>query len=358
MHLSSIRLTDARSTSLQEECEDSSWKTMSSVDAMGEYQSLKRNCLQNSTSTAASHISLDQELGCKDELWLLSGEGYRVHEELGVGGFGHVYLVEHTSTGVFSAAKTGDDQDNLRWEAAVLERLSGEPGVPAYHGFHVSEGYGVLLMQGLGCDLHRLMQQCGGRFSLKTVLYTAMQVLDRLEQLHVQGLVHRDVKPTNFARGWGDNASTVFVLDMGLADQFWDDASDCHVALCKDAGFAGSVAFASRHAHKRRTQSRRDDLEAAGYMFVFLLLGTLPWKASWSHGEAHEGFFDHCYQQKSQLPLDVVCKDCPGEFQLYLKYCRSLKFAEDPGYEYLRSLFQDVFKRENFDDDGLFDWPS
>jgi len=39
-----------------------------------------------------------------------------------------------------------------------------------------------------------------------------------------------------------------------------------------------------------------------------------------------------------------------------LRYCRSLDFFQTPDYNYLRQLFWDVFNREQFDDDGVYDW--
>jgi hypothetical protein len=39
-----------------------------------------------------------------------------------------------------------------------------------------------------------------------------------------------------------------------------------------------------------------------------------------------------------------------------LRYCKSLKFEEDPNYDNLRQLLKDVFVRNNFDYDYHFDW--
>ena len=33
-----------------------------------------------------------------------------------------------------------------------------------------------------------------------------------------------------------------------------------------------------------------------------------------------------------------LCKDLPKEFELFLSYCRLLRFSEEPDYEYLRRL--------------------
>merc|ERR1719422_2215238 len=122
----------------------------------------------------------------------------------------------------------------------------------------------------------------------------------------------------------------VYVLDLGLAEEYWDRAVGQHVPLCKDDGFFGTTFFASRHAQKGWKQGRRDDMEAAGYMFVALLQGTLPWSRSWSLSESDEGWFEHCAKQKSLLPLAAICGDCPREFLLYLKHCRGLGFSEEP----------------------------
>ena len=48
--------------------------------------------------------------------------------------------------------------------------------------------------------------------------------------------------------------------------------------------------------------------------------------------------------------------DVPGEFILYLLYCRKLDHDEDPDYDYLRNIFVNLYKRHGYDADNKYDW--
>lgn len=45
-----------------------------------------------------------------------------------------------------------------------------------------------------------------------------------------------------------------------------------------------------------------------------------------------------------------------AEFVVYMNYCRGLKFEEKPDYNYLRKLFKELFVREAFEFDYVYDW--
>ena len=45
-----------------------------------------------------------------------------------------------------------------------------------------------------------------------------------------------------------------------------------------------------------------------------------------------------------------------AEFATYFNYCRSLRFEEKPDYAYLRQLIQNLFHRQGFTNDYVFDW--
>ena len=46
----------------------------------------------------------------------------------------------------------------------------------------------------------------------------------------------------------------------------------------------------------------------------------------------------------------------PDEFATFMKYCRTLKFEDRPDYSYLRKLFKDLFYKQGYEYDYIFDW--
>ncbi|KAF2572139.1 hypothetical protein F2Q70_00001964 [Brassica cretica] len=52
----------------------------------------------------------------------------------------------------------------------------------------------------------------------------------------------------------------------------------------------------------------------------------------------------------------VLCKSFPPEFTSYFLYVRSLRFEDKPDYPYLKRLFRDLFIREGYQFDYVFDW--
>lgn len=53
---------------------------------------------------------------------------------------------------------------------------------------------------------------------------------------------------------------------------------------------------------------------------------------------------------------EALCRGYPPEFATYLTYCKGLGFEDRPDYAYLRRLFKDLFLREQFEYDFIFDW--
>ncbi|ODO00522.1 hypothetical protein L198_02840 [Cryptococcus wingfieldii CBS 7118] len=59
---------------------------------------------------------------------------------------------------------------------------------------------------------------------------------------------------------------------------------------------------------------------------------------------------------EKETSLRDLCKGLPQEFITDLTYCRSLEYTQQPDYDHCRRPFRQVFEREGFKDDGVYDW--
>lgn len=87
---------------------------------------------------------------------------------------------------------------------------------------------------------------------------------------------------------------------------------------------------------------------------VYFLRGRLPWQGL--KAETGKDKYDLILKAKQGTDARELCSGLPGEFTEYMSSIRSLKDNERPNYERLRHLFRQVFHRERYDYDNIFDW--
>merc|ERR1712063_50319 len=190
--------------------------------------------------------------------------------------------------------------------------------------------------------------------SLKTVLMLADQMINRVEYVRMKNFLHRDIKPDNFLIGLMKKANQVHVIDFGLAKKFRDSRTQQHIPYRENKNLTGTARYASINAHLGIEQSRRDDLEAIGYVLMYFNRGQLPWqgfKASTKEEKYHK-----IMESKMSTSVETLTKGFPAVFSAYLNYCHALRFEDRPDYAYLRRLFKALVMREGLVNDGVFDW--
>ena len=75
-------------------------------------------------------------------------------------------------------------------------------------------------MQELGDNVDALRARCGGRLGLKTVMLVGLQILERIEYLHKCGLLHGDIKPSNFLVGKGKIKHKIYLADFEFSTPY------------------------------------------------------------------------------------------------------------------------------------------
>ncbi|KAI5119746.1 hypothetical protein M0805_004078 [Coniferiporia weirii] len=285
---------------------------------------------------------------------------YLVGQRIASGGFGSVFSGE-APDGKQVAIKYERTYSNitrpyLQHEADVYRLLEGSPCVPVVYAYGREERWNIMVFDLLGPSLQALFVKCGRKFSLKTTVMLATQIIECVEYVHSKGIVHRDIKPDNFLMGLNSSNSAVHIVDFGLARRFRHPETLEHFPYFEGHDFFGTTTFASINSQCGYSQSRRDDLESAAYTLILFLRGRLPWQSLSGGTQKHRS--QRVKDKKSAWTASRLCEGLPEEFATFLDYAKSLDYGRDPDYGYLKDLFRGLSEREGFEPDFVYDWLS
>lgn len=290
---------------------------------------------------------------------MLVGPNFRVGKKIGCGNFGELRLGKNLYTNEHVAVKLEPVKSRapqLHLEYRFYKQLIPSEGIPQVHYFGPCGKHNAMVLELLGPSLEDLFERQNRKFTLKTILMIALQLISRLEYVHSKHIIYRDVKPENFltGRSSGKKYSLIHIIDFGLAKEYIDPVTKDHISYREHKSLTGTARYMSINTHLGKEQSRRDDLEALGHMLMYFFRGSLPWQGL--KADTLKERYQKIGDTKRSTPIEVLCENCPEEIGTYLRTVRNLGFTETPNYEYLRGLFTSVMVKSGFECDWEFDW--
>ncbi|KAL7316503.1 Palmitoylated plasma membrane-bound casein kinase [Mucor circinelloides] len=287
------------------------------------------------------------------------GVHYKVGKKIGEGSFGIIYeginLLNNQPVAIkFEPRKS--DAPQLRDEYRAYKTLAGITGIPTAYYFGQEGLHNILVIDLLGPSLEDMFDTCGRRFSVKTTAMLAKQMLTRVQTIHEKNLIYRDIKPDNFLIGkpGTETENQIFIVDFGMAKLYRDPKTKQHIPYRERKSLSGTARYMSINTHLGREQSRRDDLESLGHVFMYFLRGSLPWQGL--KAATNKQKYEKIGEKKQTTAIKDLCDGYPEEFGIYLQYVRKLGFEETPDYDFLRGLFSKAIEKVGEQDDDVYDW--
>ncbi len=278
---------------------------------------------------------------------------YEIVKYIGSGSYGDVFEARHKSTDELVALKIPiqngirNGQSSILQEARIYKQIADpEMGVANMKVISCKEKK-IIVMDLLGPNLETMLEKYK-KMSLQTVIYLAIRMIDLMKYIHSFGYIHRDIKPGNFVLC--KDKRNLFCIDFGLAKKYIN-RNDEHIQCKNTHKFCGTARYASVAAHKHMQQSRKDDLEAIGYILVYLYKGKLPWQGI-KHKDKKEKY-RLIGESKENTSEEEICENMPREFTIFLKYVRNLDFDEKPHYTSLKKMFEKLYDSRGYNKEKL-----
>ena len=284
---------------------------------------------------------------------------YKTIKQIGYGAFGNVYSVIRLKDKKIFAMKTEkrNKESKLESEAYYLYTLQKGIGFPKLISYGHIINYNILIETLLGKSLYDIFISKNILCNIIEVCLIGNQILDRLEWIHSNNIIYRDIKPENFLIGIND-PDIIYIIDFGLCKKYRSSKTGKHILPKTIGTMSGTLKYASLNVLNGKELSRRDDLISLGYMLIYLLKRNLPWECNIKNlNDLDESRINKIKELKKTNGNGLLFKNIPKELVEFIKYTKHLKFEQEPDYSYLHSLLNtNMFSKHLDNEKKCFSW--
>ncbi|KAI1721077.1 protein kinase domain-containing protein [Ditylenchus destructor] len=271
---------------------------------------------------------------------------WKVIETINEGTYGFVFAVQDVVTkcdGVIKVAKNmsgGAGNNTANWESFIFERVyRSNPNASVVRVLDrgmlqdkAGEAMEFMVLEKAKVDVETWLYEITGPSRRVRVCQVAMHMLKGIYDLHMQGLLHRDLKPKNMGIASRESPATL-LFDLGMSRMYTDRYGSNRTPRTV-VQFRGTEEWASGHAEKGRDQTRYDDLISWLYVIVdfFAPNENVPDRLPWSNCGSLKA---RAHLKSTFCPAQLLLRNCPLPFYAINTYLQTANRLLPPNYEFI-----------------------
>ena len=266
---------------------------------------------------------------------------YKLVDLIGTGSYGEVWKGRHINTKKEVAIKLEKKTSKtyLKYETVILRHLHKLNNVVDIKYYGELSNHNYLIMDLLSISLNEYYNSFirTNDIGYKIIKWIGINMLECIQSVHENGIIHKDVKPSNFLLNM--KHSDIIIIDFGLSKQYINK-NGFHRKNVKRSNICGTIRYISINVHDGNEPARRDDLISMIYVLIYLMKGSLPWQGVPYTNKREK--VKKIHEIKKLVSHYDLCKHLPEKFIEMLDYCSGLTYEEEPNYDYIGFLMKTI----------------